>query len=78
MEEGGRPPSAVIDLWWINTFGTPPEDRDGVDEGRIWRAMEAQRLLKSAKSVTGFGEDLAELIEADPELVRELLNAKQD
>lgn len=69
----------MIDLWWINKFQSPPTERDGTDEGRIWRAMQAEHLLKKARALESFDADeLDDMIESDPDLLRELLDAKQD
>jgi hypothetical protein len=38
------PPEAILDALYIQLFHRPPDERDTIDEPRLWRALEAQRL----------------------------------
>ena len=70
------PPEAVLDSWWIETFKRPPDERDTVDMPRLYRAMEAGRIVRVAEMVGRMDDGLKQLGPQDAPLVTEIVTEK--
>lgn len=68
------PPEAVVDSWWIETFKRPPDERDAVDMPRLYRAMEAGRIVRLAEMVERM--DLDAVGPKDGPLIKEITEEK--
>lgn len=66
----------MLDAWWVREFKRPPEERDGIDLPRLWRAMETSHIQQIAAYVREMDMGkLRELEQDEPELLEELTAA---
>lgn len=70
------PPEAVLDSWWVETFKRPPDERDTVDMPRLYRAMEAGRIVRLGEMVERMDDGLKSLSAKDGPLVAEIVTGK--